>query len=342
MKHFIFLVFGLICFICLSCNLKDKSKREAKNNIIASVGSKEITFSEVDELVKQELFDELNRIYTIREIALEELISNKILELESEKNNTTIENLVQSLYSKKINDSTLELFCKVNGYGKDMPVFERSLTSYKINSKKGYLLLKNRFEKQLLMVFVDSLRKTLDVEVFLKPPSAPSIKTNNLVTHYKGNLDSKVSLLVISDLECDMCRKFAPIIDSLYLKYENDVRFGFTHYSSYASLSAIASECAAKQDKFWQMHDSLIYCHVLPDTNYIFQTAKKLDMDMKKFYSDFQDEGISKAIEANNEKIGALGIYGTPTIVINGRIIFNSSSLKEIEQVLLEEMAEVN
>ena len=41
-------------------------------------------------------------------------------------------------------------------------------------------------------------------------------------------------------------------------------------------------------------------------------------------------------------KLESAGIYGTPTIMINNQLVFNSTSLDEIEKMLKEEIAKAD
>src|SRR5690606_25675648 len=97
-----------------------------------------------------------------------------------------------------------------------------------------------------------------------------------LIVHYKGNLESSVTFLIISDFDCQMCREHNVLFEELYSKYNDKVRFGFTHYSSYVSNSAIASECAGNQLQFWAMHDSIFNSTYIPDSIALFRIAKNL------------------------------------------------------------------
>jgi protein-disulfide isomerase len=126
------------------------------------------------------------------------------------------------------------------------------------------------------------------------------------------------------------------------LEYNGKVRFGFTHYSSYVSNSAIASECAANQGKFWEMHDSIFHAKLIPDSVALFRMAKNLKLDMNTFANDFKSKSISDKIKGNLLKLESAGIYGTPTIMINNQLVFNSTSLSEIEKMLKEEIEKAN
>jgi protein-disulfide isomerase len=59
---------------------------------------------------------------------------------------------------------------------------------------------------------------------------------------------------------------------------------------------------------------------------------------MNKFNNDFFEGKLSPKILKNIHDVKSTGIYGTPTILINNRMIFNSSSVNEIIKILEEEI----
>ena len=338
MKKYFLLKVLTICLLCCSCR-QNYYIKESEKQVVLQIDSISISYNELDVMVRQELFDELNRIYGIRKIATKVLVKNKLLALEAQKNKVSKVKLLENLFERKITDSLLMRFIKINAYHDGVSSLERGLNNYDPESDKGKQLIEKRLKNKVLKDYVDSLKTVYDIKLFLKPPTPPVIEIKNLMTHYKGNLDAKVTFLQISDLECSMCREYAPIFESLYEKYKDQVRFGFTQFGSYTSISAIATEAAANQGKFWQMHDSIAFCKELPETEDIYNIAASLDFDMEQFGYDFTGKIIPNALEENFEKLDAAGIYGTPTIMINNRLIYNSSSLMEMEDFLIEEIA---
>ena len=80
---------GLLLVFITACH-----KNSVQNQFVAAtINGKPINYSQIDQLAKHELYDELSRIYWIRKNALDETIDNKLLENEAKKagkNFTTI------------------------------------------------------------------------------------------------------------------------------------------------------------------------------------------------------------------------------------------------------------
>lgn len=329
---FVYTLFSIIIFIGFSSCRTDKKVKNEK--VIAYVDKQPIFYNEIDNKVSQELFDELNRIYLIRKIALDEAINDKLLDIESKKFNITKDSLLNQLYKIKINDSIIEKYIEVSRFNGKIPELGKNLLFHDLKSEKGKELLMKNLKQYILNQFIDSLKNISKIEVYIKPPVPPVVNLNDLLIHYKGNLNSKITFLVISDFDCDMCRENKNIYEKVFSKYKDKIRFGYTHFGSYVSISALASECAANQGMFWEMHDSIYNLRNIPDTIDLFRIAGNLNMDMQSFKEDFHSKDLYKKIEDNLHSVELAGIYGTPTILINDKLIFNSSSLEEIEKII--------
>lgn len=327
-----YILFFIIVFTITACH--KYSKEQSANHIFAYIDSIPVYGSEVDKLIGQELYDELCRIYLIRETALNNLIKDKLLLRESEKLSITTDSLINRYHQKRVKKSFTSLCEKYNNYLKQSECNKLIFNSFD-DSIMFYKVIKQDSKEELC----NNLYKQHNIDIRLKAPISPQLDLKYDVVHYRGNMNAKVTCMEISDLDCPNCKVINPIIDSLYNKYKDKVRFGFTHYGSFASVSAIASEAAGKQNKFWEMHDRLIQLsYPVTDLNEIYAIAVRLDLNMDLFKKDLQDKKISERIMDSMEKIETSGIYGTPTIAVNNRILFNSLSFSEIERLLLEEL----
>lgn len=205
-------------------------------------------------------------------------------------------------------------------------------------SEEGKKLLTERYKRFKFENYINSIAKYHKIEILLQPPKSPYLELHNAIIHFRGNLKSNVTLIEVSDFECEKCREYHPVIDSLYKKYKSKVRFGFTHYSNYVSLSAIFSECASKQNKFWIAYDSIFRSNKLLEKVEFYRLAKNIHLNLGQFDKDFQNKNIHDSIKSNIELITKAGIYGTPTIIVNGKLILDSSSKKEIEKLIESEL----
>lgn len=147
--------------------------------------------------------------------------------------------------------------------------------------------------------------------------------------HIRGKADSKVFVITYGDFECPACNAWEPELQTIQKEYGDRVAFIFRHFPLTdkhvnAFAAARASEAAAKQGKFWEMHDKLYATwSEWKGDNKSAQTkfegyAEQLGLDMSKFKEDYASEGVADRINSDLSSTSKVGATGTPTFLING------------------------
>jgi len=110
----------------------------------------------------------------------------------------------------------------------------------------------------------------------------------------------------------------------------------------FAMPAAIASMAAAKQGKFWEMHDGLYANFNQLSEAKIDEIAKSIGLDMAKFKEDLNDPQIRQLINRDMQEAQQNGVRGTPTIFVDNRLLKNRSLAgfqQAIDQALAEQKA---
>jgi NhaA family Na+:H+ antiporter len=85
-----------------------------------------------------------------------------------------------------------------------------------------------------------------------------------------------------------------------------------------AESVARATEAAARQGQFWQMHDR-IYGREPPITErLLLDFARELGLDIERFTADMRGDETRKSVEEDLEEGRANGVTGTPTLFVDG------------------------
>ncbi len=106
----------------------------------------------------------------------------------------------------------------------------------------------------------------------LKPPF-------NEKDHFRGNRNAPVQLLEYGDFQCPHCGAAHVVLKEIEQKYLSRIVFIFRHFPlseihPFARIAAIASEAAARQGKFWEMHDLVFENQDLLDKEMLLRTCK--------------------------------------------------------------------
>ena len=165
-------------------------------------------------------------------------------------------------------------------------------------------------------------------EVFTVPPESavPPVTEND---HVRGPDDAAITFIEYADFECPACSGLHTLRHYLRERYGDDLRFVYRHLPltsihPKAVITAEATEAAAAQGKFWEMHD-LLYERVqewtplseeeIVDT--LIEYAGQLELDVERFEAELTGHVYRDQILADYEAYQEYGMTATPTYVVN-------------------------
>lgn len=141
---------------------------------------------------------------------------------------------------------------------------------------------------------------------------------------WKGSPDAPIVIVEWADFECPFCASASPALDAKVKQFPGAIKLVFKNYPlpahKNAELAARASMAAKLQGKFWEMHRALFEQHGKLDEATIRRIAQTIGLDMKRFNEDVSSEAVADAVAADRKQANAIGLEGTPTIYINGRL----------------------
>jgi Na+/H+ antiporter NhaA len=140
--------------------------------------------------------------------------------------------------------------------------------------------------------------------------------------HIRGPEEASVTLLEYGDLECPYCGQAEPAIRELLTDF-GDLRYVWRHLPlndvhPHAQLAAEASEAAAAQGKFWEMHDTMLARQDKLTLKNILGYAEELGLDMERFRENLRKRKGSARIAEDVESADMSGVSGTPSFFVNG------------------------
>lgn len=160
-----------------------------------------------------------------------------------------------------------------------------------------------------------------------KDVSAPT--TTEVSNHTYGEGKSGVTLVEYGDFQCPACLNYFPIVRQIKETYKEQITFQFRNFpivSAHRNAMAAhsAAEAAAKQGKFWEMHDFLYGTQdSWKDSNNAGKTfedyATELGLNIEQFRQDAASETTNAVIQADLKAGLAAGVKGTPAFFIDGK-----------------------
>ena len=150
--------------------------------------------------------------------------------------------------------------------------------------------------------------------------AVPSSKVSIDGAATKGSRSATTALVVYSDFECPFCRAFAvtvlPDIDKRYTDTgQLFVAFRHLPLSGHpnAKRAAQAADCANGVGQFWQLHDMMFRSTRELSEQNVIEMSRVLGLGSRWNECMTNDD---RAITADADSAGALGITSTPTVLI--------------------------
>ncbi|MBO0592625.1 thioredoxin domain-containing protein [Cellulophaga sp. E16_2] len=141
--------------------------------------------------------------------------------------------------------------------------------------------------------------------------------------HIKGNLNASLEIVEYGDFECAHCGAAHSIMETIMKEFSNQIKFVFRNFPlsemhTNALEAAKATEAAALQGKYWEMHNSIFENQDYLQPKDLIQRAENLGLDIQKFKVDMRKNSIAQKIETDFESGIRSGVNGTPSFFING------------------------
>jgi protein-disulfide isomerase len=103
--------------------------------------------------------------------------------------------------------------------------------------------------------------------------------------------------------------------------------------------AAEAAEAAREQGKFWEMHDKLFQNQQALSPDAYSRFARELGLDMTRFEAARQSGRGKARIQEDQAVAGRVGVYGTPTLFVNGERIVGAVPFAQIKSVIDRQLA---
>ncbi|QIK77510.1 Na+/H+ antiporter NhaA [Nocardioides piscis] len=141
--------------------------------------------------------------------------------------------------------------------------------------------------------------------------------------HVRGDLDADLTLVEYLDFECSFCARATGVADEVRKHFGPRLRYVVRHLPldvhPHAELAALASEAAARQGRFWDMHDLLFERHDELEFEDLTGYAAQLGLDVEQFLRDLDAESLERHVQRDVASAEASGVRGTPTFFIGDR-----------------------
>ena len=143
------------------------------------------------------------------------------------------------------------------------------------------------------------------------------------VDHVRGP-GTGTLIVEYGDYECPYSRRAFRAIERVEARLSGGVRFAFRHFPlteihPHALSASLAAEAAARQGRFWEMHELLFHRQRALEEDDLRGYASELGLDVAPFESDRRGDAALERVRRDVRSGLASGeVRGTPTLFIDG------------------------
>lgn len=160
---------------------------------------------------------------------------------------------------------------------------------------------------------------------------------------YKGPVAAPVTVVLFSEFQCPHCDSLTDLIDQLLQEYPGQIKIVFKNFPlrkhQYARHAAMAALAAHEQGKFWEMHDLLYLYQEELNQKKVQDISREVGLDQNRYQRDIRSNKIANQVQKDLQLGKEIGVRGTPTVFINGRLLkkktlpgFRAAIEKELAQ----------
>jgi protein-disulfide isomerase len=160
-------------------------------------------------------------------------------------------------------------------------------------------------------------------------------------TPVAGNPDGDVTVVEFFDYRCRFCKASLEMVMSL-LRDDPNVRVVFKEFpilSPESVRAAQAALAAERQGKYLEFHYALMSARGSYDDQQIFDIAAEVGLDIDRLAKDMEAPEIQAMIDTNLALAQALNIDGTPTFLIEERMLRGAIDPSVLHQAIAQERA---
>ncbi len=163
-------------------------------------------------------------------------------------------------------------------------------------------------------------------------PTPPRIDESRLVPEDAPTLGpslARVTLVEFLDPECESCAAMHPIVKRVMSESQGRVRLVIRYMPLHgnSTYAATALEAAALQGQYWQALDALFThqaewgSHANPQPQKIPEYLEAIGLDRARLEADMKNPKFLEKIKRDEQEGLSLGVRGTPTFFVNGRLL---------------------
>jgi protein-disulfide isomerase len=300
-----------------------------------------ITAKDVNQYVEPELKRFTEEAVQAYEQAARQTLMKKLVEDEAKKQGKDMREMMQSIVmNAEVSDSEVDAFIKARGLEKGIKD-PKTGKMQKVPRDDVKRYLQSQSAQTAQQTFVQGLMAKVGATLVLELPRAKIPFESDMP--FLGGADAKVVIHEFSDFECPFCSKGVEAVKQIKEAYGDKVKVVFRHFPlegkhPNAKPAALATICAHKQGKFWELHDKIFENYQSLSPEAIRSMAKAVGLDTNQLDNCLKDPSAEKALARDLSTAQDIGVNSTPTFFVNGKRVAGALPFAEFKTLIDAEL----
>ncbi len=308
-------------------------------DVVAYVGDLAITRDEVGRRIAGRLMKIRQEEYEALREAVDEVVADRLLESEARARGIGVEELLRAEVDGKVEEPSGAEIDQLYQANKDRAPALRGKSLEEGRSVVVQAIRQQRWQ-QRRQAFIDELKAKASVRVLLEPPRVEVPLPEGEPA--RGPAGAPIVMVEFSDYQCPYCRRAEATVERVLREYGDKIRFVYRDYPlafhPRALPAALAARCAGDQGKYWEFHAHLMQGTGDLSDQDLKQRAQQLGLDPVAFNACYDGRRHEATVQASFQQGSELGVTGTPTFFINGRMLVGAQPYEEFKQIIEEEL----
>jgi predicted DsbA family dithiol-disulfide isomerase len=301
--------------------------------VLVEVNGVKLTLSDLEPKSSTALFQARTTYYETERKVIEDAVDQYLLDQQARKEGVTVPQLYEKHVNTTIAPDPSEEALQVYFEGLD--------TTEPYVAVRGKIVdaLRQRRIAKAKLAYLKSLRNQGPIVILLEPPRAPISMKDVPV---RGEPGARVSVVEFADYECPYCQQIQPVLASIETEFKGKITLAYKDFPlpmhPSAPKAAEAAHCAGAQGKYWEYHDTL-YAKKQLDVASLKTYAGDLKLDTAAFATCLDKGQMAGQVSEQASEAQSLALQGTPTFLVNGRMVNGALSYEKLRAVILEELS---
>ncbi len=146
--------------------------------------------------------------------------------------------------------------------------------------------------------------------------------------------DADLTVVFFFDYECPYCKQMYPVLLEA-VKQDRKAQIVLRPMAppdnNFRAKIALA---AGEQNVFLPMHDKMISAYGIIDNKAVESMSRQMGIDFEKLIADSQSEKVQQTLNENGTLAAKLGIYSTPTLVMNNIVYTPAGQMPDANDLM--------